>query len=92
MKLILAILLASASINAAADQYVNGYFKSNGTYVDGHYKSDNNGYKYDNYSTQGNVNPYTGQAGTIDPYKIDGRSVPLVPDNFQIQYGNQYGR
>lgn len=30
--------------------YVNGYFKSNGTYVPGYYRSSPNTYKYDNYS------------------------------------------
>ncbi len=51
----LAILVASISMlfiaagNAKAG-YVNGYFKSNGTYVDGYYRSDPNGLKYDNYS------------------------------------------
>lgn len=91
MKYIL-LILALASTNVIADQYVNGYVKRDGTYVDGHFKSNNNGYKYDNYSTQGNVNPYTGKPGTIDPYKIDGSNVPKIPDNFQLQYGNQYGR
>lgn len=47
-----------------ADQHVNGYYKSNGTYVDSYMKSSPNNTKSDNFSTYGNVNPYTGQAGT----------------------------
>jgi len=47
-----------------ADNYVNGYYKSNGTYVKGHYRSSPNSTKSDNYSTYGNTNPYTGQSGT----------------------------
>jgi len=34
--------------------WVEGYFKSNGTYVNGYWKSNPNGLKYDNYSFDGN--------------------------------------
>ena len=44
--------------------YVNGYTKSNGTYVQGHYRSSQNSTNHDNYSTSGNYNPYTGSAGS----------------------------
>lgn len=33
--------------------WVNGYFRSNGTYVQGHYRSRPNAYRYDNYSYNG---------------------------------------
>lgn len=58
------LLLVLASTPALADQYVNGYVRSDGTYVQGHYRSDSNSTKYDNYSSQGNTNPYTGQRGS----------------------------
>ena len=48
----------------SADTYVNGYTRQNGTYVQPHYQAAPNQYRYDNYSSQGNVNPYTGKAGT----------------------------
>ena len=54
---------------ARADEYVNGYTRKDGTYVQPHYQTNPNSTKLDNYSTQGNVNPYTGRAGTVDPYK-----------------------
>lgn len=44
--------------------YVNGYTKSNGIYVQGHYRSSRNSTNHDNYSTSGNYNPYTGSAGS----------------------------
>lgn len=65
MKKIL-LTIATASIVAAsafADTWVSGYYRSDGTYVQGHYRSSPNQYKYDNYSTWGNVNPYTGEKG-----------------------------
>ena len=44
--------------------YVNGYTKSNGAYVSGHYRSSQNSTNHDNYSTSGNYNPYTGTSGS----------------------------
>ena len=45
--------------------YVAGYYRSNGTYVPGHYETNPNGNFYDNWSTRGNYNPYTGKPGWI---------------------------
>lgn len=59
---------------AHADEYVNGYTRSNGTYVEPHYRSSPNNTAYDNWSTKGNVNPYTGQEGTRNPYGSSGSS------------------
>lgn len=43
---------------------VRGYTKSNGTYVDGYTRTRKNSTNYDNYSTSGNYNPYTGTTGS----------------------------
>lgn len=48
--------------------HVNGYFRKNGTYVQPHFRSDSNGTTLDNWSTKGNVNPYTGKEGTKNVY------------------------
>lgn len=45
-----AIMLFAMSAPALADVWVNGYFRSNGTYVQGYWRSSPNAYKYDNYS------------------------------------------
>ena len=65
------ILIASfISVSAFAnDTYVHGYTKSNGTYVEPHYRTHQDSNPYNNYSTQGNTNPYTEKEGTVDPYK-----------------------
>jgi len=69
MRLLIAAAALTAFTTAAcADQYVNGYFRNDGTYVDGHYRSNQNDYTFDNYSSKGNTNPYTGERGTVDPY------------------------
>jgi hypothetical protein len=70
ISIVVAMFVFSVPQSAkAASTYVNGYFKSNGTYVNGYYKTTSNSTKFDNYSTKGNYNPYTGKIGTVNPYK-----------------------
>jgi hypothetical protein len=80
-------LLATLSFSAAAQHYVSGYTRANGTYVQPHYQTDPNNTKTDNYSTQGNVNPYTGQQGTRDPYATPRASSYAQPTQRSSQYG-----
>lgn len=42
---------------------VSGYSRSNGTYVDSHVRTMPNSTNWDNFSTSGNTNPYTGSTG-----------------------------
>jgi hypothetical protein len=44
--------------------YQQNYYNSSGTYVEPHYKTNSNNTNLDNYSTSGNINPYTGQSGS----------------------------
>jgi hypothetical protein len=69
MKLLIVLLALIATAAAfARDVYVQPYVRSDGTFVQGHYRTAPDGNPFNNYSTQGNVNPYTGQAGTVNPY------------------------
>ena len=43
---------------------VRGYTKRDGTYVQCHHRTAPDGRKGNNWSTRGNVNPYTGKPGT----------------------------
>jgi len=65
-KIIIALLLvlSFASISVA-DEWVNGYYRSDGSYVTGHYRSDPDGNTSNNYSYPGNYNPYTGRVAPI---------------------------
>lgn len=47
--------------------YVNGYTRSDGTKVQGYYRTNPNATNTDNYSTKPNTNPWTGKPGTIEP-------------------------
>lgn len=68
VKLIVALLVLVWTTGAIAQTRVRGYYRKNGTYVAPHYRSSPNSSRFDNWSTKGNVNPYTGQPGTRNPY------------------------
>ncbi len=71
---VLAALIASLFVfTASADEYgkssqkevdVKSYQTRDGHQVDAHRRTAPNDTKTDNWSTKGNVNPYTGQEGT----------------------------
>jgi hypothetical protein len=65
MKSIFAIIALGFAGQAMAQVYVSPHIRSDGTFVQGHVRSAPNSTASDNYSTRGNVNPYTGQAGTV---------------------------
>lgn len=54
----------SSSYGSSGSHSTSGYTKSNGTYVAPSHATNPNGTKADNWSTRGNVNPYTGKPGT----------------------------
>lgn len=62
--IILTLALVALAATAMADEYVQGYTRQDGTYVQPHYRSEPNSYRNDNYSSQGNTNPYTGERGS----------------------------
>ena len=64
-KLLLAVV-AIATISPAFAGQVNGYYRSNGTYVAPYERSAPDRTVTNNWSFQGNVNPYTGAAGHND--------------------------
>jgi len=56
--------------NAEAASRVRGFYKpSTGSYVAPYYRTSPNRSRFDNYSTKGNYNPYTGKRGTVDPFR-----------------------
>ncbi|MCR8867049.1 hypothetical protein NQ109_29405 [Priestia megaterium] len=61
---LLVFLVFGATIQAQADVSVRGYYRKDGTYVRPHMRSDPDGNFNNNWSTKGNINPYTGEEGT----------------------------
>lgn len=89
------VCLSVSSLSVAAD-HVRGYVTHNGTYVAPHYRSHADGNFYNNWSTYGNVNPYTGSYGTrhYPSHTYGGYSVPSYSyPSYQSYYTPyQYGR
>jgi len=61
---LLILALLSVCTITYADTYVRPHVRSDGTYVEGHYRSSPDSSRLNNYSTEGNYNPYTGKAGS----------------------------
>ncbi len=62
---VMAVFSASSfAVHAQSTTRVDGYTKRDGTYVAPHTRTSPNSTKSDNYSTQGNTNPWTGKQGT----------------------------
>ena len=68
LLLMAAMIAGGFATVATAQVHVRGYVRKDGTYVAPHVRSAPNNTTLDNYSTKGNVNPYTGQQGTVDTY------------------------
>lgn len=66
--LLLAAVVFAGAANAAGSHSTKGHVKKDGTYVEPSRATNPNSSKADNYSSKGNLNPYTGKEGTKDPY------------------------
>jgi hypothetical protein len=84
-----ALLISLAVPALAGDVYVQGYTRSDGTYVAPYHRTSPDSSLFNNYSTQGNVNPYTGQMGTVNPYSQP-NSNPYG-SSYSNPYSNPYG-
>lgn len=63
--LVVAVALSMfASTVAMATENVSGYHRKSGKYVQPHKRSNPDKQRYNNYSSKGNSNPYTGKKGS----------------------------
>ncbi len=86
IKLILVGAVCATLSTSAAAQYkapvrVQGHVTRGGVYVPPHVRTAPNQTRTDNWSSRPNVNPYTGKAGTADPYAPKPYK-PYKPFNF----------
>lgn len=68
-------LLVASGAWAGGSTHVQGYYRQDGTYVAPHYRTTPDASRSNNWSSQGMVNPHTGQRGTVNPY------TPQTPQN-----------
>jgi len=72
MKVILFILFLFAAFSSfgrgsaghSGSVHVNGYVRHDGTLIQSHFRTAPDGTKLNNWSHEGNINPYTGKVGT----------------------------
>ena len=64
MRRLLLVLLLCAPLAHARPVHVRGSVTRRGRYRQPHYRTSPNRTQWDNYSTKGNANPYTGKRGT----------------------------
>lgn len=81
-KIILALVALSVAAPAMSQVHVKGYTRKDGTYVAPHYRSSPDSSVFNNYSTQGNVNPYTGKTGTVNPYSTPTYTAPYSAPSY----------
>jgi hypothetical protein len=67
MKTVTILALIVVAGTASAQVSVKGHVTKDGTYVAPHERTAPNKTIDDNYSTKGNINPYTGKEGTVQP-------------------------
>lgn len=92
LKAIACAVVAACGLTAGAlaqgNVRVDGYTTKNGTYVAPHVRTAPDGNRSNNYSTQGNVNPNTGQMGTQPAYPSYNNTYGGGSNNLNT-YGNQ---
>ncbi len=66
---VLALTLTASATHA--DVFVNGYLRSDGVYVQPHWRSDPDGIAENNFSYPDNLNPYTGKIAPGGPFFND---------------------
>jgi hypothetical protein len=89
MKYVALIALLFVGTAIARDVYVRPHVRKDGTYVQGHHRSAPDSNPSNNYSTQGNVNPYTGQPGTVNPHQYQPQPyMPATPIQPLPGYGS----
>lgn len=81
VKIVLAALIIIGMVlpALARDVFVRGYFRRNGTYVQPHRRTVPDRNPYNNYTTRGNTNPYTGKKGYVRPPLLQSRPLLIAP-------------
>jgi chromosome segregation ATPase len=69
---------------SVGNHYVRGHTRNDGTYVSGHRRTDADDSFWNNWSSRGNVNPYTGRQGTKLPsYSYGGGGSTYVRGHYR---------
>jgi len=95
MKRVMFVVIAlfATQAYAAKDVYVDSYFNNQGTYVQPYHRTSPDSNPYNNYSSYGNTNPWTGKLGTESPYGSSRSSIyDGTTGSSSYGYRSIYGR
>jgi hypothetical protein len=68
LALLTLVMFLTPSVSFAVGQHtVRGHVTKKGSYVQPHRRTNPDRSRSNNWSSKGNVNPYTGKTGTVDP-------------------------
>lgn len=90
MKSFVAVTVVAllTALSAQAQTYVQPHVRSDGTFVQGHWRSSPNSTVRDNYSYRNNTNPFTGERGS-NSYRNNPTSPYYNP--YASGSGNNFG-
>lgn len=83
---LIVLFFTTALTFAQSEVWVNGYTRSNGTYVQGYYRTAPDYTINNNWSTVGNVNPHTGRAGTVSRSSSYSSTYYKAPTTYSQSY------
>jgi opacity protein-like surface antigen len=84
-------LLLVVPVVTFAQTHVDGYTRKDGTYAAPHWRSSPDSSSNNNWSTQPNINPYTGQQGTREPKLFDLNPGYQKPSGLGTHGGYNFG-
>jgi len=83
-RILVGFILAALAGAVAADEYVRPYIQKDGAFVQGYWRSEANRHRLDNYSFQGNTNPYITEPGYE---RHDFSNPPVYPNLYRKEWG-----
>jgi hypothetical protein len=90
--LFIAFLFFTALSFAQSQVWVNGYYRSNGTYVQGHYRTAPDHTVNNNWTRRGNTNPHTQQPGYLPRSSSSTSTTTNYQPSTKRTYTNTYTR
>lgn len=84
---LLSLALLLTSVSSVSAGWVNGYFRSNGTYAQGYWRTEPNYYKWDNYSFD---NDWSDSYNDNSWYRSYGYDPEPLDDDYVSSYSRGY--
>jgi len=81
-RVLVVLMLAAFADSVAAEQYVRPLVRSDSPY-EGYWRNESDKFRFDNYSSQVNINPYTSERG-YERHEFS--NPPVYPNLYRKQW------